>query len=140
MTNGTAVAEARATDQPTVRKVSQAQVIVEQVGHTFKHLVVSLMENQTIVGVREDPDCWTHVQSSRSLVLRPGDRVTIVSDDGLTIAESCAVVRTEGGRVWLSKPLRQIKLERVSLWSEGSDSRLEMHGVIDRPAKPPKHR
>ena len=54
-----------------------------------------------------------------ALKLGRGDRVTLISADGLTIADQLPVVKSLSGSVWLGKPLRLIQLEEVALYSDG---------------------
>ena len=85
----------------------------------FKHVVISLRADQTITGVREDVACWTAIQHDLGRRVRRGDEVTIVSADGLQVADRCRVLRAEGGKLWLGKPLRVVSLEPVGLYDNG---------------------
>ena len=100
-------------------KIRPAQACVDSAGFRFKHLVVELAGSQEIAAVRETPECWTAIQSDAGLALRRGDKVTVVSADGLTIGDSFVVTRAEGGKVYLGKPLRMIELEPTALYSDG---------------------
>ena len=104
------------------QKINPAAVEVEAAGNRFRHLVVSLRDNQTIAAVREDPALWGAVQAGRDRTKHAhrGDHVTIVSSDGLSIAERCVVTRALGGSVWLSKPLRLVQLEVEPLYAAGN--------------------
>ncbi len=85
----------------------------------FKHVVISLRADQTITGVREDVACWSAIQHDLGRRVRRGDEVTIVSADGLQVADRCRVLRAEGGKLWLGKPLRVVSLEPVGLYDNG---------------------
>ncbi len=100
-------------------KLHPSQAVIEHGGHVFKHVIVTLRAEQTIATVREIPDTWSAIQSNRTVALRRGDRVSLVSADGNTIADQCVVVRAEGGEIELSKPLRLIQLEALGLFKSG---------------------
>jgi hypothetical protein len=107
--------------QSTMPKINPAQAKVEVAGQTWKHLVVNLRESQSIAAVRETPEIWTAVQADRTASLGRGDRVSLVSHDGLVIADQLPVINSEGGLVFLGAPLRMVKLEPPSagLFSNG---------------------
>ena len=95
-------------------------VTVDQDGFVFRHLVVNLRESDNIATFREDVTRWTTVQSATHTRIKRGDKVTLVSFDGLTIHDSYVVTKAEGGSVWLNdKPLRIINLEQDALFSDG---------------------
>ena len=95
-------------------------VTVDQDGFVFRHLVVNLREGDNIATFREGVDRWTTVQSATHTRVKRGDRVTLVSFDGLTIHDSYVVSKAQGGSVWLNdKPLRIISLEQDALFSDG---------------------
>ncbi len=94
---------------------------VEKAAARFKHLVVSLRADQEISGLLETPSAWSAVQASDTeRRLNRGDRVTIISSDGLMIADQAVVTKALGGDVWISKPLRMIKLEPTPLYEHGA--------------------
>ena len=97
-------------------------VTVDQDGFVFRHLVVNLRESDNIVTFREDVTRWTVVQSATHTRIKRGDKVTLISFDGLTIHDSYVVTKAEGGSVWLNdKPLRIISLEQDALFSDGTN-------------------
>ena len=104
------------------QKINPQAVEVESAGVRFKHLVVSLREGQTIAGIREAPGQWAAVQAGRDRTKHAhrGDHVTLISSDGLSIAERCVVTRASGGSVWLGKPLRLVTLEDEPMYSAGN--------------------
>lgn len=99
-------------------KLREAQVIVESMGQTRKHVIVNLTDLQEIATLFETPTAWTAIQSGQML-LRRGDTVSIVSGDGNTVADSCVVLDAKAGRVTLSKPLRMVQLEGGVLFTNG---------------------
>ena len=101
-----------------INKLRTNQAGVDLCGSKFKSLVVSLTGEQSIVGVLQDPDVWQEIQSDRMLHLSRGDRVSVVSPDGLVLADSAVCVKAEGGRCWFSKPLRTIALQETALFSD----------------------
>lgn len=101
------------------RKIQTSQVTLESAGPRFKHLAVALSGDQEIAGVLESPDIWALVQQDTMKRVRRGDTVTVISSDGLTIADQAMVVRAEAGRLWFSKPLRMVKLEEIALYEDG---------------------
>ncbi len=107
------------TTQKMLNKLRVSQASVDLCGQKFKHLVISLTGEQSIVGVLQDPDIWTAIQSDRMLHLSKGDRVTVVSPDGLVLAESAMCVKAEAGRCWFGKPLRTVALEETPLFEDG---------------------
>jgi hypothetical protein len=88
----------------------------EHVEHEFRHLVVKLRGRQTITGLIEDPSMWLAIQSDRAKRLSRGDRVSIISADGLEMADSCIVRDMQKGHVFLTKPLRLIQFAEVALF------------------------
>ena len=105
--------------RPQESKLNPSQAAVESAGQYFKHVAVRLRGAQSIAVVREHPEVWTAIQTTRTLKLQRGDRVTLISADGLTIADQLVVVKALSGSVWLGKPLRMIQLEEVALYSDG---------------------
>ncbi len=105
--------------RPQPSKLNPGQAAVESAGQYFKHVAVRLAGVQDIAVVREHPEMWTAIQHDRMLKLGRGDRVTLISADGLTIADQLVVVKALAGSVWLGKPLRMIQLEEVALYSDG---------------------
>lgn len=101
-------------------KLREGQATLEDCGHTWKHILIKLTAQQSIAELREEPSAFVAVQSNRQMMLRRGDRVSIVSADGNTIADQCVVVRAEAGQVELSKPLRLIQMEASVLFTNGS--------------------
>ncbi len=85
----------------------------------WKHVIISLTAQQSIAELREEPGAWVAVQSNRQMMLRRGDRVSIISGDGNTIGDQFVVLRAEAGRVELSAPLRMISLEAGVLFTNG---------------------
>lgn len=100
-------------------KLREGQAAIETEGYLWKHVVVTLNAQQSIAELREEPGAWTAVQSNRQMMLRRGDKVSIISADGASIADSCVVINAVGGRVELSKPLRMISLEAGVLFTNG---------------------
>ena len=94
--------------------------VVDQDGMVFRSIVVTLTERDNLATFREDPSRWSSVQSATHTRVKRGDRVTLVSHDGLTVHDSYIVSKAEGGHVWLNdKPLRIINLEEDALFSDG---------------------
>ena len=114
-TEQTAATELR----PQESKLNPSQAAVESAGQFFKHVCVRLTGAQDIAVVREHPSCWSAIQTTRTLKMNRGDRVTLISADGLTIADQLPVVKSLSGSIWLGKPLRLIQLEEVALFSDG---------------------
>ena len=77
---------------------------------------VSLREPLTIAAVRETPSVWTNVQSYPATRLARGDRIDLVSSDGLMLGEGFIVTRALGGELWLSKAARMVDLEADGLY------------------------
>lgn len=100
------------------QKLQAAQSQVEAAGYRWKHLSVALHGNQTIAEVLETPDAWSALQGDRVRCLSKGDKVSIISADGLVLADQAIVKRAEAGHVWLTAPLRMVSLEEVSLFSD----------------------
>ncbi len=99
-----------------IRTIHPTQAKVDSVGQVFKHLVITLECTQTIAEVFETPECWKMVQGVRDKQLRRGDAVTIISPDGLTLADRATVVRAQAGEVWFGKPLRLVSFDEVALY------------------------
>jgi len=99
------------------KKLNADQVSIDTAGNVFKHVIVELRGSQTIAELRESPALWANIQGNATLRLARGDIATIISPDGLAIADQCRVTRSLGGQVWLSAPLRMIALEEVGLFS-----------------------
>jgi len=78
---------------------------------------LSLRGLLTFDTVRENPDLWSKVQGVPTKRLTKGDKLDMVSADGLLIAEGFVVTRAVGGALYLSKPLRIITLEADSLYA-----------------------
>ncbi len=74
---------------PQQSKLSPGQAAVESAGQYFKHVAVRLTGAQSIAVVREHPEMWSAIQHDRMLKLGRGDRVTLISADGLTLPISC---------------------------------------------------
>lgn len=81
-----------------------------------RHFLVSLVGDQNVNQIREHPEMWLGIQQPGGAVLRKGDRVTLTSPDGLTQADQMVVIKSEGGRIWLSAPLRMISFEPEALY------------------------
>ena len=99
-------------------KLQASQAMVEAVGHRFKHLSIALRGTQEIATVLAQPDAWTDVQADRVRCLNKGDRVSLISPDGLVLADQAMVTKAEAGHLWFSKPLRLVSLEDVALFSD----------------------
>ena len=97
------------------KKLHPSQASIDA-GQMFKHLHLTLRHDQTIAGVHEDPDLWQVIQGNLNTRVSRGDEVTIISADGLQLADRCRVVRAQSGAVWLSKPLRMVELQDVALF------------------------
>ncbi len=65
------------------QKLQAAQSQVEAAGYRWKHLSVALHGDQTIAGVLESPSAWSALQTDRVRCLPKGDKVSIISADGL---------------------------------------------------------
>ncbi len=100
------------------QKLQAAQSQVEAAGYRWKHLSVALHGNQTIAEVLETPDAWSALQGDRVRCLSKGDKVSIISADGLVLADQAIVTKALAGSVWFSKPLRMVSLEEVALFSD----------------------
>jgi len=98
---------------------ASAQVTVDSCGKCYKHVVVALRGEQTIAGVLADPDIWTNMQGDGAKRCGKGDLVTVISPDGLGMADRVMVTRAEAGRLWFSKPLRMIIFDEVACFSDG---------------------
>ena len=99
-------------------KLQAAQAQVEQVGFRFKHLSIALHGIQTIAEVLETPDAWSAIQGDKVRHLGRGDTVSIISADGLTIADRAVCIKALAGHCWFGKPLRMVTLEDVSLFED----------------------
>ena len=77
---------------------------------------VSLRGSLSIDTVRENPGLWARVQDTPATRLAKGDRIDLVSPDGLVLAEGFIVTRALAGDIWLSKPARLINLEADALY------------------------
>jgi len=106
-----------ATGPKKIRLSPQQAKLAE---HSFRHLVVTLRQAETIAAVMADPEAWINIQHDLGLAVKRGDEITLVSHDGAQIADRCRVTRAEGGRLWLSKPLRLVQLEDVGLYDDGA--------------------
>ncbi len=104
---------------PLQSKLNPGQAVLESAGVCFKHVCVRLRDAQDIAVVRESPACWSAIQGDRMLKVGRGDRVSLISPDGLTIMDQAVVTKALSGSVWLGKPLRMIQLEEVALFSDG---------------------
>ena len=100
------------------QKLQASQSQVEAAGFRWKHLSVALHGDQTIAGVLETPDAWSALQTDRVRCLSKGDKVSVISADGLVLADQAIVTKALAGSVWFSKPLRMVSLEEVALFSD----------------------
>ncbi len=100
-------------------KLNPTQVRTEHDGQVWRHVVIALRGTQAIAEVRESPELFTSIQHDLSIKVSRGDEVSLISPDGLEIAERCRVTRASDGHVWLSKPLRMVSLEPVGLFNDG---------------------
>ena len=105
-----------------VPKINANQGILAE--HSAKHVIVNLNATQTISGVLETPEAWTHIQNNFNIRLNKGDRVTVVSHDGLALADQVMVVKAERGHLWFSAPLRMVSFEAVTLYET------DQHAVV----------
>ena len=110
------------------KKIHVSQAVVDTAGQARKHIVVTLRGEQTIADVLATPEAWTGIQSDGTKALRKGDVVSVISPDGLALADSAMVVKAEGGRCWFSKPLRMVSFEVSTLYSDGTHA-VESHGT-----------
>ena len=102
---------------PNVKlQVDQAQI--ESAGFRFKYLSVELHGTQTIAEVLETPDCWSSIQGDKVRHLGRGDTVSIISADGLVIADRATCTKALAGHCWFGPPLRMVTLEDVSLFED----------------------
>ena len=81
---------------------------------------LTLRGTQSIAEVRETPEIWSSIQADMAVKVSRGDEVSIISADGLEIADRCRVTKAESGHVWLGKPLRLVEMEPVGLFTDGS--------------------
>ena len=97
-------------------KIRPEQAISAQ--HAIRDIVLTLKPGDNIATfAAENVDAWALIQARGELRVKKGDRVTLVSDDGLTLYDNCVVTKAESGRVWLSKPLRIVTLEGDVMYS-----------------------
>jgi hypothetical protein len=100
---------------PLAKKITRDQTKIMWEGQRGKHVRIELRGTQTINAVLETPGAWTPLGDIRELCLNPGDLVTIIAADGLTVADSAMVTANRGGELWFSKPLRLVQLEPTGL-------------------------
>ncbi len=74
------------------------------------------------------PGAWKQVQTDRTVAVRRGDSVNVWSSDGLVFAEGLMVIRSLGGEIWLSKPIRLVTMEVEALYED------KTHTIIPRGA------
>ncbi len=79
---------------------------------------VALHGAQTIAGALETPECWSAIQGDKVRHLGRGDTVSIISADGLTIADRAVCIKALAGSCWFGKPLRMVTLEEVNLFED----------------------
>lgn len=101
------------------QKIDPSRCTVD-LGRMFKHLHVRLTELQTIDAAASSPECWKAIQGDGTKRLARGDIVSLIAADGLTISDSHRVSKAIAGHVWLTKPLRIVKLEEDALFSDGT--------------------
>ena len=101
------------------KKINANQARIDA-GFTRKHMLVELRDEQTIAGVLSTPEVWTQIQSEGGKALLKGDLVSVISPDGLAMADSAMVIKTERGRCWFSKPLRMVSFEATGLFNNGT--------------------
>ena len=99
-------------------KLQAAQSQIESAGFRWKHLSVALVGDQQIADVLESPSAWSALQGDRVRCLSKGDKVSIISADGLALADQAIVTKALAGSVWFSKPLRMVPLDEVALFSD----------------------
>ena len=96
-------------------KISAQRAVPVQ--SAIRHTVLTLKPGDNIgTFAAENVDGWELVQARTELRVRKGDRVTLISNDGLIEHDSCPVRKAEGGRVWLGKPLRVIVYDADGLY------------------------
>ncbi len=100
-------------------KLNPNRAAVDTDGQRFRHIVVDLTDQHTIATAHEEPELWSAIQGVGHLRVKRGDRVTLISADGLTVMDQAPVLRAQGGSVHLGVPLRMIALEEVALFSAG---------------------
>ena len=99
------------------KKLHPSQVSIDTAGQVFKHAILTLRHNQTIAMVHETPDQWRVIQGNLNTRLSRGDEVSIISADGLQIADRCRVLWAKGGEIQLGKPLRLVELRETALYA-----------------------
>ncbi len=113
---------------PLNKKIHVSQAVVDHAGQSRKHVVVTLRADQQIADVLATPEAWTGIQQDGTKALRKGDIVSVISPDGLAMADSAMVVKAEAGRCWFSKPLRMVSFEVSALYSDGTHA-VESYGT-----------
>ncbi len=101
------------------KKIHVSQAVVDHAGQSRKHLVVELRGDQQIADVLATPEAWLQIQQDGMKRLAKGDTVSVVSSDGLVVADSAMCIKAEAGNCWFSKPLRMVNFETVALYSDG---------------------
>ena len=101
------------------QKIHVSQAVVDWAGQARKHIHVTLRGDQRIDAVLAEPSAWLGIQQDGMKRLAKGDVVSVISPDGLAVADPAMVVRAEAGNCWFSKPLRMVKFEAVALYSDG---------------------
>jgi len=123
--------------KPIMQKIDPASVSIAAF-NSHRWARVALRGSMTIDAVRENPSLWANVQSYPATRLAKGDRIDLVSADGLTIGLDFIVTRTLAGELWLSKPARLVQLEADALYE---NERYQVQpvgtsfGVYDKRAK-----
>ena len=102
-------------------KLNPTQARTEHDGQVWRHVIITLRGAQSIAEVRESPELWTSIQHEMGVRVSRGDEVSLISPDGLEIADRCRVIRAQDGQVWLGKPLRMVELDPVGLFNDGQN-------------------
>ena len=79
---------------PLNKKIHVSQAVVDYAGQSRKHIVIELRGEQTIADVLSTPEAWLQIQSDGTKVLRKGDVVSVISSDGLAMADSNVARKT----------------------------------------------
>ena len=97
-------------------RIAPNRIEIDFVGKHSRRLVLHLTDGETVAKIRENPAAFTAVQADHNRRLLRGDRLTIITDDSMTIAEGFVVTKANGEGVWFSAPARIINLEPEVLY------------------------
>ncbi len=108
-----------------MRPIDPIRVDVDSVSRHQKHLWVRMLPEQSIQEFLDEPSLWRKIQANHDKRVRPGDVVTLVTDEGGIIYERLPCLRAVSGDVFLGAPLRVIRLETNTALFED-----ELHRVV----------